>query len=132
MYEERLSELQATYVTKGIAFMAINSNDPSMSDSDSEGEMARLSSYTFPYLKDEDQEVAKQFKATKTPEVIVATPVNGVFREVYRGKIDDNPLDASLAKNHYLEDVLKQILAGQKVSVESTEASGCNIKWLRE
>lgn len=131
MYEERLSELNRAYAAKGIAFMAINSNDTTMSDSDSEVQMARLSSYSFPYLKDEDQVVAKQFNATKTPEVIVAVPQNGGFREVYRGKIDDNPLDASLAKNHYLEDALKQILAGQKVTIESTDASGCNIKWIR-
>lgn len=131
MYEERLSELNETYSEKGISFIAINSNDPSLSDSDSETQMARLSHYSFPYLKDEDQSVAKQFKAVKTPEVIVATPKDGGFHEAYRGKIDDNPLDASLAKNHYLEDALKQILADEAVTVTTTDASGCNIKWIR-
>ncbi|WNJ20783.1 thioredoxin family protein [Pontibacter sp. G13] len=128
-YEGRLQMLYDKYKTKDVAFIAINSNDASMSRRDEASQMTRNSSYSFQYLKDGDQAVAKQFGATKNPEVFVLRPDGGKFKIIYQGKIDDNPLDASLVKHHYLEDALDCVILGKEPGEEQTTPNGCNIKW---
>lgn len=131
-YEQRLVKLHQQFADKNVAFLAINSNDSSISQSDAVLRMRQLSPYPFPYLKDSKQEVARMFRATRNPEVVVLLPKAGAFEVVYRGKIDDNPLDEASVKTPYLANVLKRIVAGQPVEYQETDASGCNIKWLRE
>ena len=127
-YEERLHQLHDSFSGKDVAFLAINSNDASMSERDDATVMRQISPYPFPYMKDENQVVAKLFKATKTPEVFLLQPKNGVFTVMYQGKIDDNPLDPQKAGNHYLFKALQSVLAGEKPATKSTFASGCNIR----
>ncbi len=129
-YEDRLKSIFQAYQGKGITFIAINSNDSSLSAFDAAARIRQDSPYPFPYLKDADQSVARLFKATKTPEVVVVTPSAGRFLIQYRGKIDDNPLDANSVRNNYLPNALDAILAGKKPTETETQASGCNITWL--
>lgn len=128
-YIDRLKAMSEKYAPLGITFLAINSNDTTMSELDAVSRVREGSPYGFPYLKDEDQAVAKLLKATKTPEVVVLQPVNKRFEVLYRGKVDDNPLDAGLVKHNFLQEALDAVLAGKKYEVPVTPPSGCNIRW---
>ncbi|MEM7657296.1 MAG: redoxin domain-containing protein [Bacteroidota bacterium] len=128
-YEERLHQLHSQYATQQVAFVAINSNDPTMSERDEAKLMRQISPYPFPYLKDKDQQIAKLFKATKNPEVFVLRPTDNDFEIIYHGKIDDNPLDPAKAGNHFLEESLKAAIEGKKPEKKYSPASGCNIRW---
>lgn len=128
-YADRLGELFEQYKDQKVTILAINSNDASLNELDAGKVMRTVTVFPFPYLKDEQQEVAKQFKATKNPEAYVLIPKGGKFSVVYQGKIDDNPLDAKMVRHNYLTDAIDAVLAGKKPEVASSPASGCNIKW---
>lgn len=124
-YMDRLTQLSEEYQEEGVTFIAVNSNDPEL-----EGELVRIAPPSFPFLKDVDQVVAKDFGATKNPEAFILVPSGNQFKIAYQGKIDDNPLDASLVRNNFLQDALDLVLAGEKVETKLTPASGCSIKGL--
>ncbi len=124
-YMDRLAQLNTEYADKGVAFIAINSNDPEL-----EGEIVRIEAPAFPFLKDEDQAVAKAFGATKNPEAFVLVPHSGHYKVVYHGKIVDNPLDESMVRKNFLTDALTKVIAGEKVVTKETSTSGCSIKGL--
>lgn len=135
-YESRFNELFDIYNDKPVSLVAINSNDPSMSQSDAVARLRVSSPFPFPYLKDSNQQVAKGLGASKNPEVFLLVPNDGgspdqMFSIAYRGKIDDNPLDANLVKEHYLKNAITAILSGKEVSLKETPPNGCNIKWIR-
>lgn len=137
-YEQRMKDLHKKYEDKKIGFVAINSNDPSMSESDRAARMRVISPFPFPYLKDADQKVAQRLEATRNPEAFVLVPIKKAeasakqtFKIAYHGKIDDNPLDAAMVKDAYLDQALSQILAGKQPEPAETSPSGCNIKWIR-
>jgi peroxiredoxin len=85
--------------------------------------------YTFPYLFDASQEIAKSYGATNTPHVFVLKKENGKLVVKYVGAIDDNPQDAAAAKKHYVADAVNSLLTGKDVAVTKTKAIGCGIKW---
>ncbi|MEM7373219.1 MAG: redoxin domain-containing protein [Bacteroidota bacterium] len=127
-YEERIQHLYEAFKDKDVAFLAVNSNDPSMLNKD--GQTRRTTNpFPFPYLLDEDQAVAKQFKATKNPEAFVLTYEQDAFQVVFQGKIDDNPLDSGSARNNYLNEALAALDREQKLAEAFVRPSGCNIKW---
>lgn len=128
-YEERIVSLHKNYSAKGVAFLAINANDPRMSQRDAVARMRQHAPYPFPYLKDKEQIVAKNFKVTRNPEVVLLKHVNSKFQVVYQGKIDDNPLDAGLVRNKFLVDAMEAALGNRKIAEPVTEASGCHIRW---
>ncbi|MDX2283510.1 MAG: redoxin domain-containing protein [Bacteroidia bacterium] len=129
-YESRLESLYREFEPKQVAFLAINSNDSSLSALDASARMREVSPYPFPYLKDDTQRVAKLFGATRNPEAFVLIPRPGKgFEIAYQGKVDDNPLDAGMVRYNYLQEALQSVLAGKAPAVPETPASGCNIKW---
>lgn len=128
-YVDRIRSLYQAFAPQGVAFLAINSNDPALNQNDALPVMRLSQPYPFPYLKDETQQIARLFNASKNPEVFVLQPVSGNFNVVYRGKIDDNPLDASMVRENYLREVLQQLLSSGKSTVVNTPATGCNIRW---
>ena len=130
-YEARLTKLHKAFADKKVAFIAINSNDSSISRRDARLAMKENSSFPFPYLKDKDQVVAHMFEATRTPEALVLKPTEEGFRLVYRGKIDDNPIAEESVKTPYLANAIQATLDGKTPEIQQTELSGCNIKWLR-
>lgn len=131
-YQERLNTIHQAFTDKPVAFLAINANDPTMNDVETIARMRAQAPYVFPYLKDVDQAVAEAFDVARNPEAFVLVPTaKDSFRVVYRGQIDDNPLDAQLVEKHYLKDAIEAVLAGRKPEVTHTEPGGCNIKWKR-
>lgn len=112
--------------------VAINANDPTESPGDSFEQMiqyAKEKGYTFPYLIDETQNVAKAFGATNTPHVFVLSRSGSEFRVSYIGAIDNNTKSAADATKKYVEQALDELLAGKTVTTSKTKAVGCGIKW---
>lgn len=131
-YEERIIDLHEKYKSKGFPVIAINPNDPQKQPGDSFSAMkkrAQEKGFPFPYLVDENQDIAKKYGATRTPHVYVLDKKNDQYKVAYIGAIDDNYSDPSSVNQKYVEKAIDQLLAGQKVEVESTKAIGCTIKW---
>lgn len=128
-YEDRVISIQKEFESKGVRIVAINSNDAVKYPEDSFDEMkirAANKNFNFPYLRDEDQSVAKAFGATHTPEIFL---FNKERKLCYHGKIDDNWQEADKVKNHYLRDAITELLEGKEISVPETFSIGCTIKW---
>ena len=131
-YNDRIIGLHEKYSSKGFPVITINANDPQMSPGDSFDEMVRRAKnkkYTFPYLIDESQEVARAFGATNTPHVFVLTRSGDDFKVAYIGAIDNNSRDAASANKKYVEDAVNALLNGSEVPLTKTRAIGCSIKY---
>ena len=132
-YEQRIMDLDKKYSSQGYPVIAINPNDVNRQPGDSFEAMQQRSKdkgYTFPYLHDETQEVAKMFGATRTPHVYLLKKGNaGVFRVAFIGSIDDNYDDATQVENHFLENAIKAVEAGNAPEPAKVKAIGCTIKW---
>jgi peroxiredoxin len=131
-YNERIIALNGKYASQGFPVVAIQPNDPQVSPGDSFEEMKKLAEkkgYSFPYLFDETQQVAKSFGATNTPHVFLLEKSGADFKVVYIGAIDDNARDASAVTKKYVEEAVDAMLSGKSVSTGKTKAVGCTIKW---
>ena len=132
-YESRIMDLDKKYASKGFPVIAINPNDVSQQPGDSMDEMKKRSGdkgYTFPYVRDDSQEVAKAFGATKTPHVYVLNKeAAGKYKVEFIGAIDDSPNDPSDVSETYVEDAIDAVMAGKSPSVAEKRAIGCTIKW---
>jgi peroxiredoxin len=128
-YEDRMIEIQKDYMSKGARLIAINSNDFEHYPEDSFEEMlarAKEKMFNFPYLRDETQEVARQYGATHTPHLFVFDQGRKL---AYTGKIDDNWQYPLAVKKHYLREALDDLVSGKSVRLSETHAIGCTIKW---
>lgn len=118
------------YRLKGVQFIAISSNDADTYPADSPELMkveAQQSGYDFPYLYDENQEVAKDYMAACTPDFYI---FDGQSKCVYRGRMDEStPGNGKADDGADLRNALDAILAGKLVSIEQIPSVGCNIKW---
>ncbi|MGB3074281.1 MAG: thioredoxin family protein [Chitinophagales bacterium] len=131
-YEQRVIALDKMYKSKGYPVIAINPNDVVAVPDDSFDNMvknAKEKGYTFPYLLDETQQVARQFGAAKTPHVFVLNKTDKGYDVAYIGAIDDNTEDAGAVQHKYVEDAVNALIAGKSVPVTTTKAVGCTIKW---
>lgn len=131
-YESRVEELNKQFSSKGYPVIAISSNDAQAKPGDSFEEMkkkAKAEGFTFPYLYDESQTVAKQFGATNTPHVYIVSKESGKLVVKYIGAIDNNADDASKADKKYVADAINSLLEGKAHAVTATKAIGCGIKW---
>lgn len=131
-YESRIIALNEQFASKGYPVVAIQSNDAQRSPGDSYEAMqqrAKSSRYSFPYLYDDTQTVARAFGATNTPHTFVVKRDGGQFRIAYIGAIDNNPYDAAGADKKYVENAVNELLAGKSVTTPSARAVGCGIKW---
>jgi peroxiredoxin len=127
-WEGRINELQRTYADRGVRIVAISSNDAGAYPEDSFESMvahARDAGYTFDYLYDESQEVARALGSQRTPEAFV---FDADRRLVYHGAVDDNR-DESQVTQHYLRDAIEAALAGETPPVADTPPVGCTVKW---
>ncbi len=127
--EPELSRLQAEF-TGRVALLGFCSNSPLTHPQDGlEGMRAQAAAlgWTFPYLLDPDQAIAKDFRAACTPDLFL---FDAAQRLVYRGQLDDSrpgnnlPLDG-----HDLRAAITALLAGQPVPLEQKPSIGCSIKW---
>lgn len=129
--QEELVKLANDYMSKGIGFVAISSNDVVNYPQDGPGEMKVVgeeANYPFPYLYDETQDVARAYQAACTPDFSVFDKHN---KCVYRGQLDDsrpgNGIDLSGTD---LRKVFDLLLEGKSIPKENQFPSvGCNIKW---
>ena len=125
-----LADLAREYQDKGVAIVGINPNDVANYPDDSPQKMAEASKeygYTFPYLLDESQEVAKAYRAACTPDFFV---FDGDRQLVYRGQMDDSRPSLDLpVTGADLRAALNAVLDGRSVAAEQKPSIGCNIKW---
>ena len=125
-----LARLGSDYLPRGVAIVAINSNDVSNYPEDSPAKMkeeAAAAEYTFPYLFDETQAVAKDYRAACTPDIFLFDKNSKL---VYRGQFDDSrPGNGIPVTGKDLRAALDAVLDGQSVSADQKASVGCNIKW---
>ncbi len=132
LYEERIMELDQKMAAKGYPVVAISPNDPVKEPDDAPENMkvrAIEKGYTFPYLFDATQEVAKAFGATRTPHVFLLNNRGGAFYLSYIGAIDDNTNDPDAVTVRFVEDAVMALKAGIQPNPPVTKAIGCTIKW---
>jgi len=125
-----LAQWARDYQARGAAIVAINSNDVQNYPADSPAKMAeeaRAAGYTFPYLYDESQAVARAYRAACTPDIFL---FDADRKLVYRGQFDDSrPGNGVPVTGKDLRAALDAVLAGRPVSARQTPSIGCNIKW---
>ena len=131
-YESRIVALDKKYATKGFPVIAINPNDLEKQPGDSMAEMekrAKDKGFTFPYLRDDSQQVAKTFGATKTPHTYLLNKVNDKYTVEFIGAIDDSANDPTDVSVTYVENAINALLKGEKPPKTEARAIGCTIKW---
>ncbi len=115
---------------RGIAVVAINSNDVAAVPEDGPDGMRqeeREAGYTFPYLLDQSQAVAKAFQAACTPDLFL---YDGSQRLVYRGQFDESrPNSPVPVTGAALKAAADALLAGREIPEDQRPSMGCNIKW---
>lgn len=125
-----ISKLGREYQEKGIGFIAISSNDVENYPQDAPHlmtEKAKKEGYSFPYLYDETQKVAKAYDAACTPDFYL---FDAKLQLVYRGQLDNSRPENGLPLNGYdLRNALNSILEGTPISEHQKPSIGCNIKW---
>lgn len=134
-----LSVLASEYMARGIAFIAINSNDADAYPADSFEKMQEeviKRQYPFAYAWDESQQIAKAYRAACTPDIYVFDRHLKLF---YHGQFDDTR-PRRIGSGHYdsaevpatgadLRYALDCLLEGSVIDRKSYPAMGCNIKW---
>ncbi|NBA86389.1 redoxin domain-containing protein [Emticicia sp. CRIBPO] len=131
-YEDRLLLLDKEFAFKGYPVIAINPNDPEAYEEDSFENMKLRSEekkFTFPYLLDDRQVVARAFDAQRTPHVFLVKKEDGKNILKYAGAIDDNPQDANGVSKNYIQDALGYVIGNKPVVTPTSKAVGCAIKW---
>lgn len=125
-----LAKLGRDYQAKGVAVIAINSNDVATHPDDSPEQMVHEvenRGYTFPYLFDETQSVAQAYHAACTPDFYVFDKDQKL---AYRGQLDDSRPDSGTPlSGKDLRAALDAVLAGKAPPEEQKPSIGCNIKW---
>jgi peroxiredoxin len=125
-----LAELGAEYTPRGVSLVAISSNDAVKYPADSPEMMIdekRAAGYTFPYLYDATQEVAKAYRAACTPDFFL---FDRDRKLVYRGQFDGSrPGDGQPVTGRDLRLAIDAVLIGNAVPVEQRPSIGCSIKW---
>jgi len=118
------------YRVHGFSFIAIMSNDTISYPEDDPNlmvEAARKYNYSFPYLFDETQGVAKDYNAACTPDFYL---FDEALELIYRGQLDDSrPGNGIPLNGRSIREALDAILNNRKISLEQKPSVGCNIKW---
>jgi len=117
------------YQPRGVSVVAINSNDFKAYPDDAPhamAEEARTIGYTFPYLVDETQAVAKAYQAACTPDLYL---FDRQRRLVYRGQFDASRPGRGAATGADLRAAADALLANRPIPADQKPSIGCNIKW---
>jgi peroxiredoxin len=127
---EGFVEFAREYGGKGLAFIAISSNDPRDYPDDSPARMAQIArdrQFSFPYLFDESQAAAKAFEAMCTPDFFL---FDRSRRLVYRGQFDSSrPNNQMAVTGSDMRAAADAVLAGRVIGGQQTPSVGCSIKW---
>ena len=127
---QEFARVATEYASRGLMVVAINSNDIEKFPQDgAEGmrEEKRVVGYSFPYLLDEQQEVAKAFHAACTPDFFL---FDAAATLVYRGQFDESrPGNGVPVTGADLRAATEAVLNGKPVDAAQKASVGCNIKW---
>ena len=127
---EGIVKFARDYQDKGLAIVAISSNDAENYPADSHEKMAEVAAqegYCFPYLYDSTQQVAKAYRAACTPDFFL---FDNKLELVYRGQFDaSRPGNNVPVTGSDLRAAVDAVLGGQAVNADQTPSLGCNIKW---
>jgi thiol-disulfide isomerase/thioredoxin len=127
---EEIARIGSEYAERGVSVVAVNSNDVATYPEDSPErmrEMARESGWTFPYLFDETQEVAKSYRAACTPDFFLFDRDRAL---VYRGQMDGSrPGNDVPNDGRDLRAALDAVLTDGAQIEDQRPSMGCNIKW---
>jgi len=130
LVREELAALGVEYQAKGVGIVGIMPNDVEHYPDDHPSEMAKVAretGFTFPYLYDAAQEVAKAYRAACTPDFFLFDKSR---RLVYRGQLDDaRPGNGKPVTGKDLRAAIEAVLAGKKPGANQKPSIGCNIKW---
>jgi len=128
--EDGLIGLGDEFKNDGVAIVAIGSNDADNYPDDSPAKIAERvkdKGYTFPYLFDATQDVAKAYAAACTPDFFL---FDGDRKLVYRGQFDDarpgNEIDVT---GKDMKEAIRRVLADEAQVENQIPSMGCNIKW---
>jgi peroxiredoxin len=125
-----LAAFGRTCAEQGVPMVAISSNDPATYPDDAPDKMtaeAKSAGYSFPYLFDESQAVAKAFSAACTPDLYI---FDAQGKLAYRGQFDDSrPKNAVPVTGADARRAIDALIAGKSPSSDQRPSIGCNIKW---
>ena len=125
-----IAQLVREYQENGVAAVGISANDVKSHPDDSPARMAievKEAGYTFPYLYDESQAVARAYRAACTPDFFL---FDREKRLVYRGQLDDSrPGNGIPVTGKDLRTALDAVIAGKSLLADQKPSIGCNIKW---
>jgi peroxiredoxin len=127
--EDRINKFYADYAPRGVAMIAINSNEIENHPTDSFEHMkqrAREKGFKYAYVRDDSQQVALAYGGLRTPHFYV---FDGERKLRYTGRMDDNPRNPGKETTHELRDAVDAVLAGKPPAVALTNPIGCNVKW---
>jgi peroxiredoxin len=128
-WHDRLLDVARDYAGEGVRMLAINPNDAERYPRDSLDAMRERvradGGWPIPYLRDEEQEVARAYDAKTTPDVFI---LDADSRLRYRGAPDADHRDESEGAA-WLRAALDAVLAGEDPAQAETEPVGCSIKW---
>ena len=133
-YVKHIREVLAAFARRneprGLAVVGINSNDASTHPADNRQKMAeevQAVGYSFAYLHDETQRIAKAYRALCTPDLFLYDQGR---RLVYRGQFDDSrPGNDIAVTGKDIQSAVDSLLDGRDVPQEQRPSVGCNIKW---
>lgn len=125
-----LAQIGKDYQDKDIAIVAISANDPQAYPEDAPDslkEQAIQLGFTFPYLFDETQEVAKSYTTACTPDFFLFDKNR---RLVYRGQLDGSrPGNDIPVTGKDLRAAIDAVLNNQPINPNQKPSLGCSIKW---
>jgi peroxiredoxin len=128
--QKELTKVIKEYQEKGLSAVGISANDIASHPQDGPEMMAKetaTAGYTFPYLYDESQEVAKAYHAACTPDFFLFNKNRNL---VYRGQMDGSrPGNGVPLTGSDLRSALDAVLAGKPVGADQKASRGCGIKW---
>ena len=127
--DSRLVQLQKRFASQSVQFIGINPNDDITYPDDNFENMVKRAEekgYNFPYLKDDDQSVAKKYQAQCTPDIYVYDKKRELC---YHGRIDDNWEQPDRVTSHDLSDAIEALIVGKSLPQDQYPSMGCSIKW---
>jgi len=128
--EKELAKFGNDYSAQPVGIVAMSANDAANHPADNpEGlkKQADTFGFTFPYLYDESQSVARAYHAACTPDIYL---FDADFKLAYRGQFDGSrPSNATPVTGQDLRLALDAVLVGKPVSADQKPSIGCNIKW---
>ena len=135
LYPPRLNDFNNKFKPLGVPLIAISSTDTMMYEEDTYPNMvikANEEHFNFPYLFDEMQVVAKNFKAQKTPHAYVIWKENEKWIVKYNGAIDDNGMEPEKVTETYVSNAVNELLTNQPIKTSETKSIGCQIAFRRK